>query len=203
MKREYISYSTVRDNSFKLAYRIFNSGFTPDVIYVCLRGGVYIGNIISEFFKIIRKGSAPLFYAAVVARSYFTSEERYNVVVDGWTYNPGYLRKGEKILFVDDIFDSGCTMNHLVNCVINQGIAREDIRVAVHNYKIRPYLEKQHTVIPDFSAQSHIIERPEDDIWIHYLSHEIIGLTRKNLFDFFPTADEEVKRALSVIKEFL
>jgi hypothetical protein len=158
MKREYIPYSTVRDNSFKLAYRIFNSGFTPDIIYVCLRGGVYIGNIISEFFKIIRKGSAPFFYAA---------------------------------------------MNHLVNCVTSKGIPVEDIRVAVHNYKIKLYLEKKHPVTPDFYAQVHTIDRPEDDIWIHYLSHEIIGFTRKNLFDFFPTADEEVKRALSVLKDFL
>lgn len=203
MKREYIPYSTVRDNSFKLAYKIFNSGFTPDIIYVCLRGGVYMGNIISEFFKIIRKDSAPVFYAAVVARSYFTSDERFNVVVDGWTYDPEYLRYGEKILFVDDIFDSGCTINHLVNCVVEQGIPREDIRVAVHNYKIRPYLEKQQPILPDYYAQTHIIKKPEDDIWIHYLSHEIVGLNRKNLFDFFPGADEEVKRALRVIKDFL
>jgi hypoxanthine phosphoribosyltransferase len=203
MRKEYIPYSTVRYNSFKLAFKIFNSGFIPDVIYVCLRGGVYIGNIICEYFKIIRKNAAPVFYAAVVARSYFTSEERYNVVVDGWTYDPEYLRFGEKILFVDDIFDSGYTMNHLVNCVLDQGIPRKDIRVAVHNYKKRPYLTKQQPVTPDFYAQEHTIETPEDDIWIHYLSHEIAGLKRKDLFDLFPDADEEVKRALSVIKDFL
>ena len=203
MKREYIPYNTVRDNSLKLAYKIYNSGFTPNVIYVCLRGGAYMGNIISEFFKIIQKDSFPIFYAAVVARSYFTAEKRYNVVVDGWTYNPQYLRFGEKILFVDDIFDSGYTINHLIACILQQGIPRKDVRIAVHDYKIRSYLNATQTITPDYYANSHTIEKPEDDIWIHYLSHEIAGLGCKDLIDFFPGADEEVKIVLNVLKSFL
>ena len=203
MKREYIPYRTVRDNSIKIAHRIFLSGFYPDVIYVCLRGGVYLGNIISEFFKIIKRDSAPVFYAAVVARSYFTEETRYNVVVDGWTYKPEFLRKGQKVLFVDDIFDSGYTMNHLVQCIFNHGIPKQDVRVAVHDYKIREYIEKPHPITPDYYARKHYIKNPEDDFWIHYLSHEIMGIKRKDLLDLFPEADEEVKKALKAINDFL
>lgn len=203
MKREYIPYNTVRDNALKLAYKIYNSGFMPDVIYVCLRGGAYMGNIISEFFKVLRKKRSPLFYAAVVARSYFTSDERYNVVVDGWTYNPEYLRFGEKILFVDDIFDSGYTINHLVKCILNQGLPRKDVKIAVHDYKIRAYLKKSLSLTPDYYAKSHFIEKPEDDIWIHYLSHEIAGLGSKDLEEFFPGADDEVKMVLNILKDFL
>jgi len=203
MEREYIPYSTVRDNSIKIAYRIFLSGFRPDVIYVCLRGGVYVGNIISEFFKIVRKDTAPVFYAAVVARSYFTEEKRYNIVVDGWTYKPEYLRKGQKVLFVDDIFDSGYTLNYLVRCITEHGISKKDVRVAVHDYKIREYLENPHSITPDFYARKHYIKKPEDDFWIHYLSHEIMGIKRKDLLDLFPEADEEEKKALEAIRGFL
>ena len=203
MKRKFIPYNTVRANSFKLAHSIYKSGFIPDVIYVCLRGGAYMGNVISEYFKVIRKNKAPLFYAAVVARSYFTSEKRYNVVVDGWTYNPEFLRFGEKILFVDDIFDSGYTINHLVSIILEKGLPREDVRIAVHDYKKRLYLKQSQSITPDYFASSHTIENPEDDIWIHYQSHEILGLGEKDLFRFFPDADDDLKDSLNVLRDFL
>lgn len=162
-----------------------------------------MGNIMSEFFKIIRKNTSPLFYAAVVARSYFTSEERYNVVVDGWTYKPEYLRSGEKILFVDDIFDSGCTINHLVSIILNQGLPKEDVRIAVHDYKIRTYLKKPHTITPDYYAQSHTIDTPEDDIWFHYLSHEITGIKKDKITSYFPEADDQLIMVINMLKDFL
>ena len=48
-----------RNNAIKLAHRIYNDGFIPDIIYVPLRGGAYLGNIISEYFKIIQKDNRP------------------------------------------------------------------------------------------------------------------------------------------------
>ena len=38
-------------------------------------------------------------------------------MVDGWTYSPEHLRHGDKILLVDDIFDTGKTINHLVELI--------------------------------------------------------------------------------------
>jgi len=70
MNKEFMHFDTVRDNAIKLAHKIYTDGFIPDVIYVSLRGGAYLGNIISEYFKIVHKGAHPVYYAAVVARSY-------------------------------------------------------------------------------------------------------------------------------------
>ena len=70
MRKDFLSYEIVRNNALQLAYEIHQSGFVPDIIYILLRGGAYIGNVISEYFKIIRKNERPVFYAAVVARSY-------------------------------------------------------------------------------------------------------------------------------------
>ncbi len=73
-------------------------------------GGAYLGNIISEFFKFV-KADKPLLYAAVVARSYdIFNEQQKKIMIDGWTYDPKYLRAGDKVLFVDDIFDTGRTI---------------------------------------------------------------------------------------------
>ncbi|MDR2795100.1 MAG: phosphoribosyltransferase, partial [Spirochaetaceae bacterium] len=51
MIKEFTMYDTVRNNAIKLAARIYGDGFVPDVIYVSLRGGAYLGNVISEYFK--------------------------------------------------------------------------------------------------------------------------------------------------------
>ena len=55
MKKDFLPYDCVRNNAIKLAWKIHRDGFVPDVIYVSLRGGAYIGNVISEYFKIIRQ----------------------------------------------------------------------------------------------------------------------------------------------------
>ena len=196
MRKDFLPFDTVRNNALRLAYRIHSDGFIPDIIYVLLRGGAYIGNVISEYFKIIRKGQRPVFYAAVVARSYTDIREHDRVMVDGWTYNPEYLRNGDKVLLVDDIFDSGRTMNHLTEIVMAKGIPRNDIKVAVHDYKVFPESRETVPIHPDYYCRKHIVSSPQDDVWIHYMSHELVGLTREELLRNYPDLDEEIQRML-------
>lgn len=174
--KEFVPYDSVRDNALVLANTIYREGFVPDVIYVSLRGGAYMGNVISEFFKFVRRGQRPVFYAAVVARSYTDIHQQETVNVDGWTYSPEYLRSGDRILLVDDIFDTGRTVNHLVQIILEKGIPRSDIRIAVHDYKVREYVSERLPIQPDYYCRKHEIKSAEDDMWIHYLSHELVGL---------------------------
>ncbi|TVR01859.1 MAG: phosphoribosyltransferase [Spirochaetaceae bacterium] len=181
MSKEYLPYDTVRNNALKLAARIHADNFIPDVIYVSLRGGAYLGNVISEYFKMIRRDQRPVFYAAVVARSYTDIHTHENVMVDGWTYSPEFLRSGDKILLVDDIFDSGRTVNHLVEIILEKGIPRKDIKIAVHDYKIRTFAEETLPIHPDYYCRKHVIDTTDQDKWIHYLSHELVGLTAEEI----------------------
>ncbi|MFW6252952.1 MAG: phosphoribosyltransferase [bacterium] len=182
MSKEFSPYDTIRDNALKLASDIHRSGFIPDVIYVSLRGGAYLGNVISEYFKVLRKNEGrPVFYAAVVARSYTDIHTQERVMVDGWTYQPEFLRSGDKVLLVDDIFDSGRTINHLVEIILEKGIPRDDVKIAVHDYKIRTFKQDVMPIKPDFFSRRHVIESPEEDNWIHYLSHELVGLTPEEI----------------------
>jgi hypoxanthine phosphoribosyltransferase len=199
MRKDFLTYDDARNNALKLAYRIAKDGFVPDVIYVLLRGGAYLGNVLSEYFKVIRKGQRPVFYAAVVARSYTDIRTQEKVMVDGWTYSPEHLRSGDRILVVDDIFDSGRTINHLVDIIMQKGIPREDIKVAVHDYKVVRYHNDQMPVQPDYFCRKHVIDRPEDDVWIHYLSHELVGLSSEELEKYYYTADPELREILDVL----
>ncbi|WP_306698599.1 phosphoribosyltransferase, partial [Treponema endosymbiont of Eucomonympha sp.] len=113
MRKEFLPYDAVRNNALKMARRIRQDGFEPDIMYVSLRGGAYVANVVSEYFKLAQQGGRPVLYAAVVARSYTDIRRHDRIMIDGWTYSPEHLRAGDKILLIDDIFDSGQTINFL------------------------------------------------------------------------------------------
>lgn len=199
MKKEFLQFNHERDNAIKLGYRIYNEGFIPDVIYVSLRGGAYLGNIISEYFKIVHKGARPVYYAAVVARSYSDIAKADKVIVDGWTYSPDYLRVGDKILLVDDIFDSGKTINHLAQIILEKGIPRCDLKIAVHDYKYFTDKKEQLPIQPDYWCRKHDLSIKDDSYWIHYMSHELVGLTESELEENYYKYDSELRDILNVI----
>jgi len=199
MKKEFLSYKTVRNNALKIAHRISNDGFIPDVIYVSLRGGVYLGNVISEYFKIIQRRIRPVYYAAVVARSYTGVRESAEVKVEGWTYLPDALRTGDKVLLVDDIYDSGRTMNHLANLIMEKGIPRKDLKVVVHDYKYFTDAKERFPVQPDYWCRKHEQSIKDEDTWIHYSSHELIGLSQEELEKHYYASDPELREVLEIL----
>ena len=197
MIKEFLPYDKVRNNALKLAHKIYTEGFIPDVIYVSLRGGAYMANVISEYFKLRRKNVRPVLFAAVVARSYTDVQEYSKVMVDGWTYSPKYLRNGDKILLVDDIFDTGNTINSLVNILLERGVPRSDIKVAVHDYKYFPNKKEQLPIQPDYYCRKFVINNPEEDRWIHYMSHELVGLSQEELEEYYFKQDPELREVFA------
>lgn len=188
--KEFLPYDVVRNDGLKLAHKIYQEdGFIPDVIYASLRGGAYMANIISEYYKVALKNHKPVLYAAVVARSYSDVKQQSAVRVDGWTYSPDYLRLGDKIMLVDDIYDSGRTLNYLVGILLEKGVPRENIKVVVHDYKIYKYRETL-PVVPDYWCRKFEIENPAENPWINYNSHELVGLSaderEKNFYEPYP-----------------
>jgi hypoxanthine phosphoribosyltransferase len=201
MKKEFLPYDTVRNNALKLASRIYHDNFIPDVIYVSLRGGAYLGNVISEYFKIVRKGGRPVYYAAVVARSYSDVRHQERISVEGWTYAPEHLRTGDRVLLVDDIFDSGKTINYLSDIILAKGIPRHDLKVAVHDYKFFYDKQEQLPIQPDYWCRRHDLSVGEEDIWVHYMSHELVGLSSDELKNQYYKQDPSLEYILDVVNK--
>jgi hypoxanthine phosphoribosyltransferase len=200
MKKEFLPYDVVRNNTLKLAQQIYYDGFTPDVIYVSLRGGAYIGNVISEYFKVVRSGKRPVYYAAVVARSYTDVCKAEKIMVEGWTYAPEHLRVGDRVLLVDDIFDSGRTTNYLADIILAKGIPRQDLKVAVHDYKYFYDKMDQLPIQPDYWCRKHELSIHDEETWIHYMSHELVGLSAAELEEHYFIQDPELRNVLGVLK---
>ena len=187
MIKEFLEYKVIRNNALKIAYKIHQDGFIRDVIYSSLRGGAYMANVISEYFKLVTKKENihPVLYAGVVGRSYSDIQQHTNVC------------PGDKILLVDDIYDSGNTINCLVEELMNtKGMPRSDIKVVVHDYKYFTYYEKQLPIQPDYWCRKFEITKPEENRWIHYLSHELVGLTNEELEKYYYADDPELKNIL-------
>jgi len=199
MKKEFLQFDTVRNNAIKLAYQIYNDGFMPNVIYVSLRGGAYLANVISEYFKVVRHVSPPVYYAAVVARSYTNVAKASKVQIDGWTYSPDHLRVGDKVLLVDDIFDTGKTINYLAQVILDKGISRSDLKIAVHDYKYFNDKPEQLPIQPDYWCRIHEMSVNDEERWIHYMSHELMGLSQAEIEEHYLQQDPELGKAMLLL----
>ena len=199
MHKEFVPYDTIRNNAMKLAYRIYKDGFIPDIIYVSLRGGAYMGNVISEYFKFITSEEKPVFYAAVVARSYTDISTQEAIKIDGWTYSPELLRSSDRVLLVDDVYDSGRTINYLTQVFMQRGLPRDNIKIAVHDYKLREYLPDAQPIHPDYWCRKIEVKTVEDETWIHYMSHELVGLTAEEAQKYYLSADPGLAEAMKLI----
>lgn len=194
--KEFLDFDTVRNNALALAHKIyFEDNFVPDVIYASLRGGAYVANVISEYYKVALGGKKNILFAAVVAKSYTDVSNQGAVRVDGWTYPPEYLRTDDKILIADDIYDSGLTLNSLVKIIMEKGIKRENIKIAVHDYKVFSY-KKALPVVPDYWCRKIPVKTPDDNRWINYNSHELVGLTKQEREEYFYKPYPELKNVL-------
>ncbi|PIE98326.1 MAG: phosphoribosyl transferase [Treponema sp.] len=192
--KEFVDFETVRNNAFALARRIFDDGFKPDVMYVSMRGGAYMGNAMNEFFKVAYGENYDITFATLVARSYSGVHSSGEVILDGWTFPPEKLASENKVLIVDDICDSGKTFKLLCDFLLKVGLKRENIKFAVHDYKCFHNLQ-DHSVdfVPDYYCKKHDITSEEENNWIHYLSHELTGLTSAELDDFYFKKYPELK----------
>ena len=199
MVKEFLQFDIVRNNALKLAHRIYTDGFVPDVIYVSLRGWAYLANVISEYLKVVRRGKRPVYYASVVARSYTDVAQSSKVQVDGWTYSPDHLRVGDRVLLVDDIFDTGKTINHLAQIILDKGITRSNLKIAVHDYKyFRDKLE-QLPIQPDYWCRKHEMSIHDEESWIHYMSHELMGLSQAEIAEYYLKQDPELAAAMQLL----
>ena len=197
--KEFLPYDSVRIDALKLSHKIYQQDkFVPDVIYTSLRGGAYMANVISEYYKVALKNHKPVLYAAVVARSYTDVSQHSAVRIDGWTYSPDYLRAGDKIMLVDDIFDSGRTLNYLVGILLERGVPRENIKIVVHDYKVYKWKE-QLPIQPDYWCRKFEISNPEENNWINYNSHELVGLTHEELEENFYKPYPDLREVLEPI----
>lgn len=165
MKKHYISSQQLLEDSFTLAWQVFESGFAPDYIVALWRGGTPVGIAVHELLHILGIEADHL---AVRTRSYTGIARRgHQVQVDGLDYITSRLAPGERLLLVDDVHDTGLSLQQVIDNLHRGTDAKNvDIRIATPYYKPG---NNQTGRIPDYFLH-------QTDDWLVF-PHELDGLT--------------------------
>lgn len=166
MDKHFISASDLLQDSFRLAAKIHASGFRPDFIIGIWRGGAPVGIAIQEFFEYVGVRSD---HIAVRTSAYMGIGERSRTIrVHGLHYIVDEANADNSLLIVDDVFDSGHSIEALL-AELKQKMRRnmpQQVRIATPWYK--PGNNRTHRV-PDYYLH-------ETDAWLVF-PHELGGLT--------------------------
>jgi len=163
-EKRYIGAQEFLEESFKLAELIFKSNFRPTFLIALWRGGAPVGMIIDEYFsyKNVSIGQ----HLAVRVSAYNHDKLKDSVKVFNLDYVIKNIKKNDSLLIVDDIVDSGASMEALlkelkVRCGKDMP---HDIKIASVYYK-----PKTSSIVPDYYLYA-------VNEWLVF-PHEIEGLT--------------------------
>jgi hypoxanthine phosphoribosyltransferase len=144
----------------------YKDGFRPDFIVGIWRGGAPIGIAVQEFFEY---KDAPTDHIAVRTSSYYgINQQSKEIKVHGLHYLIENANATDKLLIVDDVFDSGRSVEALINQVhsLMRLNAPQEIRIATPWYK--PDNNKTK-LVPDY-----YVHKSAD--WLVF-PHELSGLS--------------------------
>lgn len=186
--KRFLSEQEVMEDSFRLAVKIYNSGFSPTFIVGLWRGGSTIGIYVQECLQTLGLTTDHI----AIRTSYEGSTSYSNIVNDpfkkirvhGTQYLLETLNNDDNLLIVDDVFNTGLN----VEAVIDRLQSRlklnmpNDVRVAIPYYKPTNRKTKR---VPDYYLH-------ECDEWL-VLPYELDGLTEAELAKHKPAAARFIK----------
>lgn len=180
----FITSQELLQDSFRLAHKVLEDGFRPDFIIGIWRGGAPIGIAVQEFFDF--KGIETDHISVRTSSYYGIGKQAKEIKVHGLHYLIDNANADDSLLIVDDVFDSGRSVDALIKQIrrLSRLNTPKDIRVACPWYKPA---NTQVDILPDYYV------RKSDD-WLVF-PHELSGLTPEELI--------EGKSELAAIKDIL
>jgi len=159
----------------RLGMNVFESGFYPSFILAIWRGGAPIGIAVQEILKL---HGIQADHIAIRTSSYQGIDGRSDEVQ---VYSMNYLIKNvthsDKLLIVDDVFDTGKSIEAVITHLTSKARLNtpDDIRVAVPYYKPARNLTDRD---PDYFLY-------ETEQWLKF-PHSLEGLTVEEMAEHRP-----------------
>lgn len=175
MEKTYINAQDLLRDSFLLARQVLESDFEPNFIIGVWRGGAPVGIAIQEYLDFVGIATD---HIAIRTSSYLGVDQRSKVVrVHGLDYIIDNINSDDRVLLVDDVFDSGRSIQTILE-KLKEKTRRNmptDIRIACPWYKpTRNKTELQ----PDYFVH-------ETDDWLVF-PHELKGLSKAQILNGKP-----------------
>lgn len=178
----YIPAQDLLEDSYRLAAKVLKSGFKPTFIIAIWRGGAPIGIAVQEFLDY---HGIEADHIAIRTASYSGIDNQANTVqVFGLNYLVKNCQHEDRLLIVDDVFDTGRTIVAVIKEL--QSRARlntpHEIRVAVPYFKPT---RNQTDRIPEYYIH-------ETDAWLMF-PHSLEGLEPEEIAKHRPALYEIIK----------
>ena len=135
MDKVFITAQQLLEDSFRLAHQIYEDGFHPQFIIGIWRGGTPVGIAVQEYFE-FRKVETD--HISVRTSSYYgINKQAKKIRVHGLHYLIENANAKDRLLIVDDVFDSGRSVDALIKAIRKQSRLNTpaEIRVACPWYK--------------------------------------------------------------------
>lgn len=170
VEKIFISANQLLADSIALAMQILRAGFRPSHIVGVWRGGAPVGIAVQE---VLEYHGLETDHIAIRTSSYTGIDKQSALVkVYALDYLVDVMRPEDAVLIVDDVFDSGRSIEAILAELAKRcpNTLARDIRVATAYYK--PARNKTK-LKPDFYVH-------ETDKWLIF-PHELKGLTREEI----------------------
>jgi hypothetical protein len=179
IQKEFISADSLLRDSLQLGMQIVRSGFKPTFLVGVWRGGAPIGIAVQE---VLEFHGFSCDHLAVRTSSYTgIDQQATRVRVHAIDYLVSRLSAEDRLLLIDDIFDSGRSLEALL-AELNRRCRRnmpENVRIATVYFK--PARNKT-ALKPDFYVRA-------TDEWLVF-PHELKGLTREEILGHKPVGED-------------
>lgn len=168
----FITSEELLKDSFRLANQVLEDGFRPDFIIGIWRGGAPIGIAVQEFFDY--KGIETDHIAVRTSSYYGIGQQSKEIKVHGLHYLIDNANAEDSLLIVDDVFDSGRSVDALIKEIkrLSRLNTPKNIKVACPWYKPA---NTQVDLKPDYYVR-------KSDEWLVF-PHELSGLTKEELLE--------------------
>ena len=164
--KHYLSADDYLRDTWRLAAAVRASGWKPDVLVALWRGGAPVGVAVHEYFKV---SGWDVRHIPLKCSSYTgIGENAGSVEFTCGDIVFGMLRKGDRVLVVDDVFDTGKTAAAVKAKLDALGV---EMRMACVYWKPQKNLTK---LKPDYFVKDVGLE------WIVF-PHEIEGLSKDEI----------------------
>jgi len=170
MNKKFITAQDLLEDSFKLAAQVFEDGFRPQFIIGIWRGGAPVGIAVQEYFDF---KNVETDHIAVRTSSYYgINQQSKEIKVHGLHYIIENANASDGLLIVDDVFDSGRSIDALIKQLkkLSRNNMPTDVRIACPWYKPT---NKMVDIVPDYYVH-------ESDEWLVF-PHELSGLTQEEI----------------------
>ncbi len=173
--KRYLTAQGLLEDSFQLGHQILQSGFEPTFIIAIWRGGVPVGIAVQEYLHFHGIHADNI---AIRTSSYSGIDQQSREVrVFGLNYLVKNIEHHDRLLIVDDVFDTGRSIGAIIDELHRKARlnAPHDIRVAVPYYKPA---RRQVGFEPDYYLH-------ETSEWLKY-PHSLEGLSVAEIREYRP-----------------